>query len=50
MANKKVTPLTDTAIKTAKPRVELNPAVTLAKARAKPDELKSKVLNGIDPI
>ncbi|HLD23838.1 MAG TPA: integrase arm-type DNA-binding domain-containing protein [Sulfuricurvum sp.] len=88
MANKKVSPLTDTEIKTAKPKekeytlpdgngLQLNikpdgrkvweirytiegkakkttggtyPAVTLAKARAKRDELKSKVLSGIDPI
>jgi integrase len=88
MANKKVTPLTDTAIKTAKPRekeytlpdgnglqlviktdsrkvwevrytinskpkqttIGTYPAVSLKDARAKRDELKSKVLNGIDPI
>ncbi|MCL4431948.1 MAG: integrase arm-type DNA-binding domain-containing protein [Epsilonproteobacteria bacterium] len=88
MANKKITPLTDTEIKNAKPKdkeytisdgngLQLNikpdgrkvweirytidgkakkttggtyPAVTLAKARAKRDELKSKVINGIDPI
>lgn len=88
MANKKVTPLTDTAIKNAKPKEKeytlpdgnglqlvikpdgrkvwevrytidgkpkqttagTYPTITLAKARAKRDELKSKVLNGIDPI
>lgn len=88
MANKKVVPLTDTAIKNAKPKekeftlpdgngLQLNikpdgrkvweirytvdgkakkttagtyPAVSLAKARVKRDELKGKVLNGIDPI
>lgn len=88
MANKKVTPLTDTAIKTAKPRekeytlpdgnglqlviktdgrkvwevrytisgkpkqttIGTYPAVSLKDARDKRDELKSKVLNGIDPI
>jgi hypothetical protein len=88
MANKKVVPLTDTEIKTAKPRekeytlpdgnglqlviktdgrkiwevrytinskpkqttIGTYPAVTLAKARIRRDELKGKVLNGIDPI
>lgn len=88
MANKKVTPLTDTEIKTAKPKekeytlpdgngLQLNikpdgrkvweirytidgkakkttggtyPAISLKDARAKRDELKSKVSKGIDPI
>lgn len=88
MANKKITPLTDTEIKNAKPKdkeytlpdgngLQLNikpdgrkvweirytvegkakkttggtyPAVTLAKARSKRDELKAKVSDGIDPI
>lgn len=88
MANKKITPLTDTEIKNAKPKdkeytisdgngLQLNikpdgrkvweirytidgkakkttggtyPAITLARARSKRDELKSKVINGIDPI
>lgn len=88
MANRKVSPLTDTEIRSAKPRdkeyslpdgnglqliikpdgrkiweirytIESKakkttggtyPAVSLKDARAKRDELKSKVLNGIDPI
>ncbi len=88
MANRKVSPLTDTEIKSAKPRDKeyslpdgnglqliikpdgrkiweirytidgkakkttggTYPAVSLKDARAKRDELKSKVLNGIDPI
>lgn len=88
MANRQVTPLTDTAIKNAKPKekeytlpdgngLQLNikpdgrkvweirytvegkakkttggayPATSLSKARAKRDELKAKVINGIDPI
>jgi integrase len=88
MANRKVTPLTDTAIKNAKPKdkeytlpdgngLQLNikpdgrkaweirytidgkakkttggtyPAISLKDARAKRDELKNKVINGIDPI
>lgn len=88
MANRKVSPLTDTEIKNAKPRDKeyslpdgnglqlivkpdgrkvweirytvdgkpkkttagTYPAITLAKARVKRDELKSKVHNGIDPI
>lgn len=88
MANKKVTPLTDTEIKTAKPKekeytlpdgngLQINikpdgrkvweirytidgkakkttggtyPAISLKDARAKRDELKSKVSKGIDPI
>lgn len=88
MANKKVQPLTDTAIKNAKAREKeytlsdanglqlvikpdgrkvweirytvnakakkttggTYPAVSLKDARVKRDELKNKVLNGIDPI
>ncbi|MDP1784458.1 MAG: integrase arm-type DNA-binding domain-containing protein, partial [Sulfuricurvum sp.] len=88
MANRQVTPLTDTAIKNAKPKdkeytlpdgngLQLNikpdgrkvweirytvegkakkttggayPTTSLSKARAKRDELKAKVINGIDPI
>ncbi|MDD4855613.1 MAG: integrase arm-type DNA-binding domain-containing protein [Sulfuricurvum sp.] len=88
MANRKVSPLTDTEIRSAKPRDKeyslpdgnglqliikpdgrkiweirytiegkakkttggTYPAVSLKDARAKRDELKSKVLNGIDPI
>lgn len=88
MANKKVTPLTDTEIKNAKPKEKeytlpdgnglqllikpdgkkiweirytidgkakkttggTYPAVSLKDARTKRDELKGKVLNGIDPI
>lgn len=88
MAKRQVTPLTDTAIKNAKPKdkeytlpdgngLQLNikpdgrkvweirytvegkakkttggayPATSLSKARAKRDELKAKVINGIDPI
>jgi hypothetical protein len=88
MANKKVSPLTDTEIKNAKPKEKkytlpdgnglqllirpdgkkiweirytidgkpktttagTYPTVTLAKARAKRDEYKTKVSKGIDPI
>lgn len=50
---KKVQPLTDTAIKNAKAKKTTGgtyPAVSLKDARVKRDELKNKVLNGIDPI
>jgi integrase len=88
MANKKVSPLTDTEIKNAKPKEKeyslsdgnglqlivkpdgrkvweirytfegkpkkttagVYPTVSLSKARAKRDELKTKVYDGIDPI
>ena len=88
MANKKVSPLTDTEIKNAKPKEKkytlsdgnglqllikpdgkkiweirytvdgkpkattagAYPATSLSKARAKRDELKAKVINGIDPV